>query len=148
MKVAAASTGARSGSLVVVIGVGTHTKMASASASLASVGTTTRSPEFERRTEALIGDVVDRGGPGVQLRHPAGKGVDPFDLVARFDKGDRQRQAGVAEADDCHPSIAGHSWKPSGWSHGADRFAVDPPARTVSQRRRPARGRPEDQRRP
>ena len=57
---AADRTGARSGSFVVVIGVGTHTKIASASAIRASSGATTDEPAGQRVRQSLVRDVVDR----------------------------------------------------------------------------------------
>ena len=62
----------------------------------------------EGRGEPLIRDVVDRRGPGVELRDAAVVGVDPLDLESGLHEGDRQRQSDVAQADDGDPSILGH----------------------------------------
>ena len=83
---AADSTGARSGSFVAVIGVGTQTKIASASEIVESTGDPTRIPRSSAATEALVGDIVDRRGPGEELGDAAGRGVDAFDIESGLEK--------------------------------------------------------------
>ena len=71
-KAAAPRTGARSGSLVEVIGVGTHTNSASTSRGRASAGLDDPQPSVERRAQPLVADVVDGRVAGVELRDPGG----------------------------------------------------------------------------
>ena len=58
--------------------------------------------------EALVGDVVDRGRAGVELRDAAGVRVDAFDLQPGLGERDGQRQADVAQADDGHAPVFAH----------------------------------------
>jgi hypothetical protein len=66
-------------------------------------------PEARRkgRREALVRDVVDRRTAGGELLDARGVGVDPLDLEAGLDEGDRERQPDVAEADDRDAAIRG-----------------------------------------
>ncbi len=104
---AAESTGARSGSLVVVIGVGTHTKMASASDR--RVGRRDDGQPAARAAGAAHLETSSIGeAPAFNSATRGGEGVDPLHGEAGFDERDRQRQAHVAEADHGHSTVFTH----------------------------------------
>ena len=106
---AADRTGARSGSLVVVIGVGTQTKIASASEILASAGATTRSPS-PSAAWSLASSMSSIGDePAFSSATRLGQGVDAFDVEAGLDERDGQGQTNVAEADHGHSTVFAHS---------------------------------------
>ena len=97
---AAEITGPRSGSLVDVIGVGTQTKIASASGSWRVRRRDDSAGRTPRPRPGGRSDVVDRRRAGVQLGDRGRVGVDALDREPGLDEGDGQRQADVAEADD------------------------------------------------
>ena len=99
-----------------MIGVGTHTKIASASPSRASAGDTTARPLLERRPESVVRHVVDRRVVGVELGDATGEGVDAGHGQARLGERDGQRQADIAEADDGDVAVRG-----PGAGRGSDR---------------------------
>src|SRR5439155_24206150 len=62
-----------------------------------------------RRAVALLGDVDEVRAPLADGRDAVGVELEPSRREAGLGEGDRERQAGVAEADDADPQIAaGH----------------------------------------
>ena len=104
---AALRTGPRSGSLAWVMGVGTHTKTASAASRAASSGDTIRKPAANPRWRRIV-DVVDRRAAGVELVDAAGARVHAGDVEAGFAEREGQRQANVAEADNGDAGVGVH----------------------------------------
>ena len=103
--------------------MGTQTKIASAAARSASSGEQHAQAASERGRQAVVRDVVDRGGAGVELLDPAGVRVDALDLQAGLHERDGQRQADVAQADHGHSTVLGHDPSSDGRARGyrADR---------------------------
>ena len=117
---AALRTGPRSGSFESVIGVGTQTKIASASARRASAGDGDPEALAERRAEPLVADVVDRRGPARAARPPApALASTPTTWSTGLLERDRERQADVAEPDDGDARVAAHADPPA--AHGGVR---------------------------
>ena len=111
MNAAAARTAPRSGSLVVVIGVGTHTNTrVHLREGRLGLGDHAQVPALERGREPLVGDVVDGRPPGVELGDAVGGDVDAVDEMPGLGERDRQRQTDVAETDHCHAGV-GTSWR-------------------------------------
>ncbi len=104
---AAPMTGRRSGSLVVVTGVGTHTKIASAASRPASSGTTDAQAVGERGGQPFVGDVVDRGVAASQVVDPGRVRVHAGDVEAGLRERDGEGQADVSEADDGDVAVGG-----------------------------------------
>ena len=69
-----------------MIGVGTQTKIASASAMRGIGRRDDAQPAVERGAEPRVVDVVDRRGPGLELGDAAGRRVDAFDLEPGLEK--------------------------------------------------------------
>ena len=110
-----------------VIGVGTQTKIASASPRPASPAVVDdRETVLEGRGQALVVDVVDRRAARAQLADARLVDVDADDLKPGLDERDRQRQPDIPEADDGDALVAvlggdgqrgllgrfGHGWTP------------------------------------
>ena len=95
---AADSSGPRSGSRLRVSGVGTHTRIASASCS--STARVVNWHESEHGLQPLVGDVLDRRAAGRELGDAPVVDVDADHLLARLGERDGQRQADISQSDD------------------------------------------------